>query len=75
MLLIIVNNFVFAGELFAKTLQSFETCVLVNNNLCGKLYSSLGSPEIFYERLKVTLVPFFIPDFNLLICELDNFSC
>ena len=75
MLLIIVDNFVFAGELFPKTLRSFETCVLVNNNLCGKFYSSLASPTIFYERLKVTLVSFFIPDFNLLICELDNFSC
>ena len=75
MLLIIVDNFVFAGELFPKTLRSFETCVLVNNNLRGKLYSSLASPIIFHERLKVTLVPFFIPDFNLLICELDNFSC
>ena len=30
-----------AGALFAKALRSLETCVLVNNNLCGKLYSSL----------------------------------
>ena len=26
------------------------------------------------ERFKVTSVPFFIPDFNLLICELDKFT-
>ena len=26
------------------------------------------------KRFKVTLVPFFIPDFNLLSCELDNFT-
>ena len=25
-----------------------------------------------YERFKVTLVPFFVPDFNLLSSELDN---
>ena len=41
-----------AGELFAKALQSLETCVLVNNNLCGKLYSSL--------ELRITLDEIFI---------------
>ena len=55
---------------FAKALRNFETCVLVNNNLCGKLFSSLESPTIFDERFKVTSVPFFIEDFNLLRCEL-----
>ena len=55
-------------------LQSLKTCVLVNNNLCGKLYSSLELPVIFDERFKVTSVPFFIPDFNLLNCKLDNSS-
>ena len=30
------DNFIFADEFFAKYLLSFETCVLVNNNLCGK---------------------------------------
>ena len=38
------RKFNLAEELFAKALQSFETCVLVNNNLCGKLFSSLESP-------------------------------
>ena len=28
----------------------------------------------FDERFKVTPVPIFIPDFNLLICELHNFT-
>ena len=62
-----------AEELFAKALRSFETCVLVNNNLCGKLFSSLELSTTFDEIFKVTLIPFFIPDFNLLSCELDNF--
>ena len=44
------------------------------NNLCGKLFSSLESPTTFDEIFKVTSVPFFIPDFNLLSCELDNFT-
>ena len=46
----VFDNFILAEELFAKALRSFETCVLVNNNLCGKLFSSLESPTIFYER-------------------------
>ena len=33
--------FILADESFAKALQSFEHCALVNNNLCGKLFSSL----------------------------------
>ena len=28
------DNFILADEPFAKALQSFENCVLVNNNLC-----------------------------------------
>ena len=49
-------------------------CVLVNNNLCGKLYSPLELPITFDEKFKVTSVPFFIPDFNSIACELDNFT-
>ena len=70
----IFNNFILAEELFAKALRSFETCVLVNNNLCGKSFSSVRSPTTFAERSEVTLVPFFIADFNLLSCELDHFT-
>ena len=34
------DNFILAEELFAKALRSFETCVFVNNNLYGNLFSS-----------------------------------
>ena len=47
-----------------KALEGFETCVLVNNNLCGEWFSSLESPTIFDESAKLTSVPYFIPDFN-----------
>ena len=47
---------------------------LVKNNPCGKLFSSLESPTTFDEIFKVNLVSFFIPDFHLLSCELDNFT-
>ena len=70
----VFDNFILAEELFAKTLQSFETCVLVNNDLCGKLFSSLESPLIFDEKSKVTFAPYFIAGFDLLRCELDNFT-
>ena len=70
----VFENVILADEAFAKALQIFETCVSVNNNLCGKLVSSLDSQTAFDERFKFTWVPFFIPDFNLLSCELDNFT-
>ena len=34
----VFDNFKWADELFAKALRSLEFCVLVNNNLCGKLF-------------------------------------
>ena len=61
-----VDNFILAGKPFAKVLQNFETCVLVGNNLCRKLFSSLESAAIFDEIFKVTSVLFFILNFNLL---------
>ena len=63
-----------ADELFAKVLRSLETWVLVNKNLCRKLFSSSESPTTFNESFKVTSVPFFIQDFNSLSCDLDNFT-
>ena len=39
-----------------------------------KIISSFGSPKTFDKSFKDTPVPFFIPDFNLLSCELDNFT-
>ena len=59
-------------ELLAKVLLNFENCVLVNNNLCGKLFSSFDSTMIFNKIFKVTSVPFLISDFSLLSYELDN---
>ena len=64
-----------ADKLFGKTLQSFETCELVYNNLCGNYWhASLESPAAFDESFKVISRPFIIPDFNLLSCKLDNFT-
>ena len=58
-----------------KALRKFQTCISVNNNLCGKLVSSLESPIIFAEIfIEVTSFSFFIIDFNLLSCELVNFA-
>ena len=39
-----------------------------------KSFLILESPTPFDKSFKVTSVPFFIPDFNLLSCELDNFT-
>ena len=69
----VYNNFILANEPFAKALRRLETCVLVNNNLCGKLLSSLKPSATFNESFKVTAAPFFVLDFNWLSCELDNF--
>ena len=69
-----LQYFILVDEPFAKALQILETYVSVNSTLCGKLFSSLESPVTFDERFKVTSRPFFIPDFNLLSCELDNFT-
>ena len=68
------DNFILAKELIAKALQSLETCVLVNNNLWGKSFSSLESSKIFGEGFKVTSISFFVPDFNLLNCVFDDFT-
>ena len=58
-------------NLFIKALQSLEACLSVNNNLHGK---DLSKSQITFEvRFKVTSVTFFIPNFNLLSCELDKF--
>ena len=57
----------------AKALRRFATCLLVNNNLCGKLTSSSELLIIFDDNLKITSVPLFIADFNLLSCDFDNY--
>ena len=37
----VFDNFILTEELFSKFLRSLGSCVLVNNNLWGKLFSSL----------------------------------
>ena len=68
----VFENFVLDDERFAKSLQIFQTYVLVDKNLRGKLVSSLEFPVTFDERFQFTSISFLIPDFNLLSCELDN---
>ena len=51
----------------------------VNKSSCRKLLSSLEPPITLGERYfsyfsAIILVRFFIRDFNLLNCELENFS-
>ena len=58
----VFDNFILADELFAKSLQGLKTCVSVNDNLCGKLVSSLESPITFDERFQITSISSFIPD-------------
>ena len=66
----IFENFILVDEAFAKNLRILEAYVLVNNNLCGKLFSSLESPTAFDQSFKVTSVLCSILDFNLLSYEL-----
>ena len=56
----VFDDFILSDEPIGKALRSFEICVVVNNNLCGKLFSSLKSPTIFDERFKNTLVSFLL---------------
>ena len=49
----VFDNFILAEELFAEALRNFKTCVLVNKNLCGKLFSSLESPTTFDKFSKL----------------------
>ena len=55
----VFDNYILADKTFAKVLQILETCVSVNNKLCGKLVSPLEFLIKFDERFKVTSVPFF----------------
>ena len=50
----VFDNFRLSEKLFTKALQSLKACVLVNNNLQGKLFSSLHSSAAFGEIFKVT---------------------
>ena len=68
------DNFILAVEPFAKALQSFRPCVLLNTSLCIKLFSSLKLPTTFEEIFVVTLGQDFILGFNLLSCKLAYFT-
>ena len=47
----IFDNFILADYLFVK---AFQSLVSVNDNLCGKLVSSVESPTTFDEIFKTT---------------------
>ena len=68
----VFDHLISVDELFGKTLQRFDTCLLVNNNLWGKSVSL--SPIIFDDNLKTTSFSFFIADLNLLSCGFDSFT-
>ena len=70
----VFENVVLAKEPFATDLRILETCVSVNYNLYGKLFSSLKFRIKFDKRFKITSVSLFIADFNLLSCKLGNFT-
>ena len=60
---VILDSWVFARlilavKLFAKDLERFATCLLVNNNLCGKLVSPLELLIMFDDNLEATSVSF-----------------
>ena len=68
----VFGNFILADKPFVNVLRSLEACVLLNNYLCRKLFSSLKSPITIDERFKVISALYFIPDISLLSCELEN---
>ena len=63
-----------ADELFAKILRRFAACLLVNNNSCGKLVSSLKLAMVFDDHFKTNSVLLFIAYLNFLSCEFDIFT-
>ena len=69
----VFDNFILAYEPFAKALWISKTCELGNNNCCEKLFCWLESPSKTDDGFKVSSISIFIPAFNLLICELDNY--
>ena len=44
---------ILGSSVFDNFLLDDVTCVSANNNLCGKLVSSLESPIKFYERFTI----------------------
>ena len=68
----VFDNLKLPNNLLAKSLLRFANYLLVNNNLEGKLVSSL--PIVFDDNLKTTPLSFFIAGFNFLSCEFDSFT-
>ena len=60
------ENLISADELLANVLRIFKTCLLGDNDLCGKLDSSLESPIVLGDNLNNSSLSFFIADFKLL---------
>ena len=52
----VFDNLTSVDDLLAKSIERFETCLLVNNNICGKLVSL--SPLVFDDNLKTSSVSF-----------------
>ena len=69
----VFDDFILADKLFAKDLQRLNTCLLVRDDLCGKLALLLELPPIFDDNRKVTSVLFFAADFNLPSYEFNIF--
>ena len=65
----VFNNFILTEEPFTKALWSLKTCILANNNLCGKLVSPLESLTIFDESFKLLQYHFL---FQILIYQIVN---
>ena len=58
------ENVISADKPFAKALQIFGTCVLVNSNLCGKLVLSLERPINLMKDLKLLQFQFWFQIFT-----------
>ena len=59
----IFNSLISADGFLAKSLQRFAACVLVNDNLCGKLVMSLGLPIIIDDNVKIVSFFYFYRSF------------
>ena len=57
-----------------KALRRFATCLLVNDNLCGKLFSSSELLIVFDDSLKPTSASFSLISVNLIALQLNYCS-
>ena len=58
------DNLISVDKWFEKALRRFLTCLLITNNLWGKLVSSSELPTIFDDNLKTSSASFFIADLS-----------